>query len=215
MSEFSELLSQHIHNKNIKTYPLAQYCGLDRSNMYKIIKGQRKPTSIEMVANMCRFMQLSPNETKEMQEAYMITLIGPENYYRRKNTKLFFEEFRLPSLPFPTATYKAEIIPEKDNIFLLNTQTEINNALLRILSLEFSREKGHIRMLIQPDYSFLVDLLVTNVPCKGVFNFNLYVSSVIVVEGAPLLMKMFSCNFHSSSSSSGSIQFLSSTIFTI
>lgn len=100
MSEFSELLSQHIHNKNIKTYPLAQYCGLDRSNMYKIIKGQRKPTSIEMVANMCRFMQLSPNETKEMQEAYMITLIGPENYYRRKNTKLFFEEFRLPSLFF-------------------------------------------------------------------------------------------------------------------
>ena len=100
MSEFSELLSQHIHNKNIKTYPLAQYCGLDRSNMYKIIKGQRKPTSIEMVANMCRFMQLSPNETKEMQEAYMITLIGPENYYRRKNTKLFLKNFVFPLFLF-------------------------------------------------------------------------------------------------------------------
>ena len=178
MSEFSELLSQYIHNKNIKTYPLAHYCGLDRSNMYKIIKGQRKPTSIEMVSNMCRFMQLSPNETKEMQEAYMITLIGPENYYRRKNTKLFFEEFRLPSLSFPATIYKTEVIPKTDDTFLLNTQTEINNALLRILSLEFSREKGHIRMLIQPDYSFLVDLLVS----EGIGKSNILIDHIICLD---------------------------------
>ena len=40
MSEFSELLTHYIHSKDIKTYALAQYCGLDRSNMYKI--SQRK-----------------------------------------------------------------------------------------------------------------------------------------------------------------------------
>ena len=34
MSDFSQLLSCHIHSKDIKTYALAQYCGLDRSNMY-------------------------------------------------------------------------------------------------------------------------------------------------------------------------------------
>ena len=49
MPDFATLLSEHIHNKNIKTYALAQYCNLDRSNMYKIIKGQRKPSSLEMV----------------------------------------------------------------------------------------------------------------------------------------------------------------------
>ena len=53
MSEFSEILSQHIHNKDIKTYALAQYCGLDRSNMYKVINGKRKPTSEAMVDKMC------------------------------------------------------------------------------------------------------------------------------------------------------------------
>lgn len=178
MSEFSELLSQHIHNKNIKTYPLAQYCGLDRSNMYKVINGKRKPTSFEMVTNMCKFMQLSPNETKEMQEAYVITLIGSDNYYRRKNVKLFFEEFRLPSLSFPAATYKAETIPETDDVILLNTQTEINNALLRILSLEFSREAGHIRMLIQPDYSFLLDLLVS----EGIGKSNVLIDHIICLD---------------------------------
>lgn len=178
MSEFSELLSQHIHNKNIKTYPLAQYCGLDRSNMYKVINGKRKPPSFEMVTNMCKFMQLSPNETKEMQEAYVITLIGSDNYYRRKNVKLFFEEFRLPSLSFPAATYKAETIPETDDVILLNTQTEINNALLRILSLEFSREAGHIRMLIQPDYSFLLDLLVS----EGIGKSNVLIDHIICLD---------------------------------
>ena len=35
MSDFSQLLSCHIHSKDIKTYALAQYCGLDRSNMSK------------------------------------------------------------------------------------------------------------------------------------------------------------------------------------
>ena len=178
MSEFSELLSQHIHNKNIKTYPVAQYCGLDRSNMYKVINGKRKPPSFEMVTNMCKFMQLSPNETKEMQEAYVITLIGSDNYYRRKNVKLFFEEFRLPSLSFPAATYKAETIPETDDVILLNTQTEINNALLRILSLEFSREAGHIRMLIQPDYSFLLDLLVS----EGIGKSNVLIDHIICLD---------------------------------
>lgn len=42
MSDFSQLLSCHIHSKDIKTYALAQYCGLDRSNMYKIINGKKE-----------------------------------------------------------------------------------------------------------------------------------------------------------------------------
>ena len=49
MSEFSYVLSRHIHEKNIKTYALAQYCDFDRSNMYKIISGKRKPSSLEIV----------------------------------------------------------------------------------------------------------------------------------------------------------------------
>ena len=87
MSEFSEILSQHIHNKDIKTYALAQYCGLDRSNMYKVINGKRKPTSEAMVDKMCKFMHLSPAEENELKEAYMITLTGTDNYYRRKDVR--------------------------------------------------------------------------------------------------------------------------------
>ena len=98
MPDFATLLSEHIHNKNIKTYALAQYCNLDRSNMYKIIKGQRKPSSLEMVEKMCKFMHLSPSEQADMEESYHIALIGRENYYRRKAVQQFFEEFRIPTL---------------------------------------------------------------------------------------------------------------------
>ena len=58
MSEFSELLAYYIHSKDIKTYALAQYCGLDRSNMYKIINGKRKHNSSEMVNKICKFLHL-------------------------------------------------------------------------------------------------------------------------------------------------------------
>ena len=101
MSDFSQLLSCHIHSKDIKTYALAQYCGLDRSNMYKIINGKRKPSSRELVLKICKFMQLSHAEQKEMEQAYEITLIGHDTYYRRKAVVDFFNNFRLSKLNLP------------------------------------------------------------------------------------------------------------------
>lgn len=160
MSEFSQLLSQYIHSKDIKTYALAQYCSLDRSNMYKVINGKRKPTSEEMVDKMCKFMHLSPVEETLLKEAYNITLTGSDNYYRRKDVRLFFEEFSLSSISLPITGYTSETISPFEEVVLLNTPTEINRALLYILSMELHREAGHIRMLIQPDYEFLMNILV-------------------------------------------------------
>ena len=60
MSEFSELLTHYVHSKDVKTYALAQYCGLDRSNMYKIINGKRKPASADIVTKICKFLHLLP-----------------------------------------------------------------------------------------------------------------------------------------------------------
>lgn len=117
MSEFSSILSKYVHEKNIKTYSLAQYCGLDRSNMYKIINGKRKPASLNMVRKMAQFMQLSPEEKHDLEEAYAITLEGPENYYRRKEVLEFFRDFTLSAAPLPPFHYNARI-EEEEKIFL-------------------------------------------------------------------------------------------------
>ena len=39
MSDFSDLLSKYIQEKNIQVASMVKYCGIDRSAMYKIIKG--------------------------------------------------------------------------------------------------------------------------------------------------------------------------------
>ena len=49
MSEFSQLLSNHIHNKKVTIYALAQYCNVDRSSIYKIIRGKRLPSTISTI----------------------------------------------------------------------------------------------------------------------------------------------------------------------
>ena len=42
-SEFSEVISKFITGKNIKMYDLIDYCKIDRSTLYQIIKGKRNP----------------------------------------------------------------------------------------------------------------------------------------------------------------------------
>ena len=56
MSEFSQLLSEYVHTKNIRIYSLAEYCGIDRSLMYKIIHGKRTPSSLKTVDQNCRYL---------------------------------------------------------------------------------------------------------------------------------------------------------------
>ena len=94
MSEFSELLSEYIHRKNIRTYSLAEYCGIDRSMMYKIIRGKRTPTSLELIDKISNYLQLTPGECKDLMEAYQITQVGYDNYYRRKDMLDFLSNFR-------------------------------------------------------------------------------------------------------------------------
>lgn len=64
MTPFSTVLESLMKEKNIKTYALAQYCGIDRSNMYKVLKGKRNPASEEVVNRMAEYMQLTPVEQK-------------------------------------------------------------------------------------------------------------------------------------------------------
>src|SRR5699024_165829 len=154
------VLSRHVHGKNIKTYALAQYCGIDRSNMYKIINGKRKPTSLEMVHKMARFMHLSPAEEQELEEAYQITVTGYDNYCRRRDVMNFFSEFILSTEALPSFKYGEDQPAGGQETALLASPAEVRQALFRMISSEMSRQTdGHIQLLVQPDASFLIDLI--------------------------------------------------------
>lgn len=183
MSEFSSLLSGHIHSKDIRTYALAQFCELDRSNMYKIINGKRKPTSMEMVTKMCRFMQLSPTEELAMKEAYQIDLVGHDNYYRRKNVLRFFSDFTLSQPSLPAASYTLNFLEDTKETVLLNSSSEIDRALMTITTLETNKEHGHIRMLVQPDYDFLMKILTA----QGFSSTHTYIEHIICLNNSSSL----------------------------
>ena len=82
MSVFSDLLSEYITMKDVGVYPLSQFCGLDRSFMYKIINGKRNPSGEDVVRKMAQFMQLTPQEKIDFMDAFYIAQMGAEVYYR-------------------------------------------------------------------------------------------------------------------------------------
>ena len=140
MSEFSELLDYYIHSKDIKTYALAHYCGLDRSNMYKIINGKRKPNSSEIVNKICKFLHLLPAEEAELQEAYQISLLGHDNYYRRKDVLKFFSEFNPTQSSFSEQDTTSVSVLNTSGTIVLNSRNEINHALSHIILLELTKD---------------------------------------------------------------------------
>lgn len=171
MSEFSNTLSQFIHEKNIKVYSLIKYCNFDRSTMYKIINGKRNPPSKETVDKMAEFMHLTPAEHRYFLEAYEITKTGADNYYRRKNAQNFLMNFpdNFSIRPGNSAPYIAanKTFSEFPSCAALSTQLEINYVIRSILSEEALAEKGKIALFLQPDYEFLFNLLASlNLGCS-------------------------------------------------
>lgn len=164
MSEFSNILSQFIHEKNIKVYPLSKYCDFDRATMYKIINGKRNPPSRDIFEKMAYFMQLTPTEYDQFKEAYEISRVGSDNYYRRKSTENFLMHFPDKFSICPGSASSAGSGFKNDlqtpACASIHTQVELNYALRNILLAESSEStKGKVAMFMQPDYEGLFSLL--------------------------------------------------------
>ena len=176
MSVFSDLLGHHIAAKGIKSYEIAQYCGIERSLMYKIIKGTRPVTSMDTVLLIAEFLRLTPSERTDFVESYKISMDGFENYYRRKNILELFENFRKYSEIY-TAPDHQPLVSYHDisDMSTVSGQNEINHLLFHILFLETRKSDPQIRLLIQPDTDFLMNLL----PTLGYENQNLSITQII------------------------------------
>lgn len=127
--------------------------------MYKILNGKRNPPSLDVMDKICKYMHLSPTETEELMEAYNITIFGYKNYYRRNAVKAFLSELTFSSTPFSLTEYQQHAFAPAEEVLFLNTPTEVNHALLYAVSREICRENGSIRMIVQPECQFLMNLL--------------------------------------------------------
>jgi len=157
-----------MREKEIKTYSIAQFCGIDRSNMYKMIKGKRTPSSAETVERMAEYMRLTPLERSQLLEAYQVTVVGYDTYHRRKSVQDFLRTF-------------SEGAAKSDKDFLVqncitmdvNEQelkryqgTVVKEKVLKylisgVLGTELKKPSGRIYLLMQPEDNFIMNLLVT------------------------------------------------------
>lgn len=160
MSIFSDLLATHIKNKEIRTFSLAQYCEMDRSNMYKLINGKRNPSSEYMVHRMSEYMKLTNSEHKEFVEAYQISMIGSDVYYQRKNVENFLDYFEEQKNFYPSrGMFLPEYSPlqEQAPIFI-SDKNELKKAVHMIISLA-GKADGEIKMVLQPEHTVVTEAI--------------------------------------------------------
>lgn len=184
MSLFSDLLGSYIAAKDIKSNEMAQYCGIERSFMYKIIKGTRHVANIDTVLMMADYLRLTPSERNDFLESYKISSEGLENYYRRKNILELFENFRKHSEVYSVPEHQPlSCFSNTPGVTTVNGQNEINHLLFHILFLEAQSSSPEIRLLIQPDSDFLMNLL----PTLGYENKELSISHIICFNSSDQL----------------------------
>lgn len=166
MSDFSDLLSKYIQEKNIQVASMVKYCGIDRSAMYKIIKGKHHPPTVQIRDKMARFMHLTPEENRLFNRAYEISQIGKDTYFRRKEAEKFILNF--PSalkVPVSANTFSTGSAPEKpislpDSPCISFSRHELFHYYVQnILEAEMQTENGKIGLLLQPDCEFLFSYL--------------------------------------------------------
>ena len=76
MNVFSRHLSSIVLRKEINITQMAAFCKIDRSSMYKIIHGTRKPSSESLVELISLYLKLTPEESSLLMENYRIVQMG-------------------------------------------------------------------------------------------------------------------------------------------
>lgn len=130
MNPFSNKLHSFLEEKQVKIPDIERFTGINRSTLYKLVNGQREPTSVEVVYQLEDSLCLNHLQREELTEAYYLTRMGTLSYYGRKEVIKFYQELSLskdyetsPFLPFASIQLK-----DKERIVLNGTQN-VNLAL--------------------------------------------------------------------------------------
>lgn len=160
MDLFSNTLRGIINQSNIKIQLLAKESGVDRTLIQKMIKGDRIPADKEILEKLIDALMLSQRQIKQLREAYHICRIGEETYQRHLLVKDMLEGFC-----YEPNTNAISIISKYEHSFMNTTDhgifygpKEIKPLLKAVIEAEAS-SKGMIKMLIQPEYEFLAEIL--------------------------------------------------------
>lgn len=161
MNTFSGLLNSLVHQKDISVYPMTQYCGIDRTLMYRYLNGKERPADQSVVERMADFMRLSPSESEELLTAWQIEKIGWRKWNSRRNVEGFLLNF--PDISRFSAAASEQNFSQAAALYpdcrALPTQTSLNHVVSQIIMEECQKNHGHLCLMLQPEYDYLSHLL--------------------------------------------------------
>lgn len=162
MSKFSDLLNTYIEEKGVKIYPLAQYCKIDRSAVYRFINGTRVPSEQSVVQQMADYLKLTPQQKSRFYEAWEIANTGEGLWYQRKTTERFLLNFPKIDAPIPAHSWEfsENLLPTAKSSVVLNSKEEIRTSLEAMLIREAKSTKPELMLLLQPEHMDLSNLLL-------------------------------------------------------
>lgn len=180
MSLFSEALKKHIKHSNIPIQSLAKLSGVGRSHIQKMIKGDRAPADKDVLSKLIPLLMLTPEEISQLWKLYRIARMGDGVYERHLLVKDFIESIGsiFTSDNYSVKTAYAHDLSGMPDINVVYGVSNVNNILKAIVENEASKSNGHIKMILQPDYPFLIELLTS----IGRGNKSLSISHVLVLK---------------------------------
>lgn len=191
MSKFSDLLTTYIEENGIKIYSLAQYCKIDRSAVYRFMNGSRIPSEKSIVQQIADYLKLTSHQKAKFLEAWEISTTGEELWYQRKAVEHFLLNLQKTdtTLKKHLWNFSETILPAAKSAVVLNGKEKIEIFLETMLIRESASKNPKLMLLLQPELTDLVNLLLGDPRSK---NFDIY-NIVCLNNHKPSDTQSFSC----------------------
>lgn len=187
MSALSEILSQlveskyaqmtnHRHGESAIGY-FSKKCAIDRSTLYQYLSGKRNLVNSKHFEPILSALQLTPQESQQVMEAYELTQTGSIIYNQRRAVKEIL--YTLSDVPAPHRITKTEHtqLHYSQPYEILNGELDIKNALFSLIQLAYEYD-SNLQILLQPEHEILFPALLSANLSKG----NLTVIHIICLE---------------------------------
>ncbi len=161
METFAQYLKALIDVSGISIRSISEQSGLERTSLHKILSGERPCPDGETVERLAKVLMLDTKQTKLLREKGLIAKMGPGVYARHQHVKSLLESFDISVLPhglWSKSTDPALLEFEGDAMPIQGVE-KVNRYVKTVVELEADRAGGTIRVIAQPEYTFLTNLL--------------------------------------------------------
>lgn len=174
MQIFHKLLTRFISQKNTTIYTLAKNTGIERSYIQKMKSGARIPTDKNIILKIAKGLMLTNNETSELIEAYFIAKMGEGKYFQRlfvKNIIKSFEDLPTNNNLILESCTQNKLVMQSDYEHISGISA-VHKLVKAVMEIEASKEQGHIKILAQPNFTYVYD-------CISILGNNTKVDNII------------------------------------